>query len=196
MKKIAVDVLIKRLSILTAGLSNEVKELFAGLSEEDLNWQPNENSWSIAQILDHLNAFYRYYNPVFSAKIANTRFHYPIDSFTSSPLGRAVYTQVKLGKVQNVKRKLKAAKEYNPLVNSALKTENPIDEYLKFQDEFIEVVKSAEGIDIRKTKCPISVRPLVKLDLGDAFLYIAYHNERHIYQAKRVLNKLNRRKAS
>ena len=35
---------------------------------------------------------------------------------------------VKLGKVQNVKRKLKARKEYNPSINSSLKSENPIQE--------------------------------------------------------------------
>lgn len=190
MKRIAVDVLIKKLSILTAGMSREVNENFVSLTPEQLHWQPNERVWSIAQCLEHLNAYYRYYIPVFKGKIANTRFNEPGEYFTSSPMGRAVYRSVKLGKVYNVKRVLKSRKEYNPLVNSSLKSENVIEDYLKFQEEFAEVLKESEKIDLRKTKCPLSLRPVVKLNLGDALTFMTYHNERHIFQAKRILEKL------
>jgi len=192
MKRIPVDLLIKKLSILTVGMSREVNENFTNLTHEQLHWQPNDKSWSIAQCLEHLNAYYRYYIPVFNGKIANTRFNEPIQFFTSSPMGRAVYRSVKLGKVYNVKRVLKSRKEYNPLVNSSLKSENPIEDYLNFQDQFVEVIKASEKIDLRKTKCPLSLRPVVKLNLGDALTFMAYHNERHIYQAKRVLDRLNK----
>lgn len=190
MKRIATDVLIKKLSILTASMSVEVKNHFESLSAEQLNWQPSEKNWSVAQCLEHLNAYYRYYIPVFKGKIANTRFNESIDFFSSSPMGRAVYRSVKLGKVNNVKRLLKSRKEYNPLVNSSLVSDNVIEEYLNFQDEFIEVVKSIDMIDYRKTKCPLSLRPVVKLNLGDALIFMTYHNERHIYQAKNVLKQL------
>ena len=192
MKRIPVDLLIKKLSILTVGMSREVNENFTNLTHEQLHWQPNDKSWSIAQCLEHLNAYYRYYIPVFNGKIANTRFNEPIQFFTSSPMGRAVYRSVKLGKVYNVKRVLNSRKEYNPLVNSSLKSENPIEDYLNFQDQFVEVIKASEKIDLRKTKCPLSLRPVVKLNLGDALTFMAYHNERHIYQAKRVLDRLNK----
>lgn len=190
MKRIPVDVLIKKLSILTVGLSREVNENFADLTQEQLHWQPNEKSWSIAQCLEHLNAYYRYYIPVLKGKIANTRFNEPIELFTSSPMGRAVYRSVKLGKVYNVKRVLKSRKEYNPIINSSLKSEHPIEEYLKFQEQFVEVLKASEKVDLRKTKCPLSLRPVVKLNLGDALTFMTYHNERHIYQAKRVLARM------
>ena len=190
MKRIAVDVLIKKLSILTAGMSREVNENFVSLTSEQLHWQANDKSWSIAQCLEHLNAYYRYYIPVFKGKIANTRFNEPIDYFTSSPMGVAVYRSVKLGKLYNVKRLLKSRKEYNPLVNSSLKSEKVIQDYLNFQEEFAEVLKESEKIDLRKTKCPLSLRPVVKLNLGDALTFMAYHNERHIFQAKRVLENL------
>ncbi len=190
MKRIAVNVLIKKLSILTAGMSREVNENFVGLSEDKLHFQLHEKSWSIAQCLEHLNAYYRYYIPVFRGKISNTRFNEPIENFSSSPMGAAFYRSVKLGKLDNVKRHLKSRKEYNPLVNTSLKSEDVIAEYLRYQSEFTEVLKEAEKIDLRKTKCPLSLRPLVKLNLGDAFLFMVYHNERHVFQAKRVLQSL------
>ena len=190
MKRVPVEVFIKKMSMLTAGMTTEVKENFESLSVEQLNFSPYEGAWSIAQCLEHVNAYYRYYIPVFKGKIANTIHNQPTDTFTSSPMGRAVYLSVKLGKVQNVKRKLKARREYNPSFNSSLKSENPIQEYLEFQAQFTELLKESEKIDLRKTKCPLSLRPVVKLNLGDALAFIVFHNERHIFQAKKVLKKL------
>jgi len=190
MKRIPVDVFIKKLSMLTAGLTTEVNENFLNLTQEQLDFIPYSGAWSISQCFEHLNAYYRYYIPVLHGKIANTLYNKPTETFTSSPMGRAVYLSVKLGKVQNVKRKLKARKEYNPAINSSLKTENPLQDYLEFQNQFSELLKEAENVDMRKTKCPLSLRPVVKLNLGDALAFIAFHNERHIYQAKKVLRKI------
>jgi hypothetical protein len=192
MKRIPVDVLIKKLSIITAGLSNEVKSHFFDLSPDKLNWKENDREWSILNVFEHLNAFYRYYIPVLNAKIANTRFNEATEYFNSSPLGLAAYRSVKLGKEQNIKRKLKARKEYNPTFNDSLITENPIQEYLEFQNQFKELLEKAKHIDLRKTKCPLSIRPVVKLNLGDALIFLTYHNERHLNQAKTILKKLKK----
>jgi hypothetical protein len=185
-KRIPVNELLDRLTTLTSSLSDEVKLEFGQLSSAQLNWRPKDKSWSIAQCLAHLNAYYRYYNPVFNGKISNSRFTKPGKFFTSSPLGTAVARSVKLGKVKNVKRKLKARKEYNPSVNKSLSTKNALEEYLEHQNDFLELLNSSMKVNLRKTKCPLSLRPVVKLNLGDALIYMAYHNERHIEQAKRL----------
>lgn len=187
MKKVAVPILIRKLSSLTEHFSEEVKTEFGSLSANQLNWQPNDRSWSIAQCLAHLNAYYRYYIPVFKGKISNTRFTDVPEFFTSSPLGVAVYSSVKLGKLKNVKRKLKSTKDYNPLVNTSLSLGNVIEEYVQHSKEYKEVLKAGALINLRKTKCPLSLRPVVKLNLGDAFVFITYHNERHVEQMKKVL---------
>lgn len=187
MKRIAVEVLLKRIAMLTNGFSQEITDNFLNLPVADLNKQPNERCWSAAQCIEHLNAYYRYYIPVIKGRITNSRFNEPGTHFISSPLGRAVYRSVKLGKVKNVKRKLKSPKDYNPLINKALNTENVLEEYLTHCKEFIELLKDAEKIDLRKTKVPLSLRPVVKLNIGDALLFMVYHNERHIIQAKNAL---------
>ena len=187
MKKVAVPILIRKLSSLTEHFSEEVKTEFGSLSANQLNWQPNDRSWSIAQCLAHLNAYYRYYIPVFKGKISNTLFTDVPEFFTSSPLGVAVYSSVKLGKLKNVKRKLKSTKDYNPLVNTSLSLGNVVEEYVQHSKEYKEVLKAGALINLRKTKCPLSLRPVVKLNLGDAFVFITYHNERHVEQMKKVL---------
>lgn len=187
MKRVSIDILTRRLNTIFKTCAHDVEQEILPLTEEQLIWQPNEKSWSIAHCLAHLNAYYRYYIPVFRGKISNTRFKEPTDQFTSSPLGVAAYRSVKLGKVKNVKRKLKSMKEYNPLINPSLTLENVVQEYLEHVADFIEVLKEGEAINLRKTKCPLAIRPVVKLNLGDAFIFTAYHNERHVEQMKRIM---------
>ncbi len=187
MKRVAVPTLMRKLALLVESCSETVNTEFAHLRKEQLDWQPNEKSWSISQCLAHLNAYYRYYIPVFRGKISNTRFKDPQEFFSSSPLGIAVSSSVMLGKVKNVKRKLKSTKEYNPLINKTLSLDNVIQEYCNHVQEFKVVLKESAVINLRKTKCPLSLRPVVKLNMGDAFIFTAYHNERHIEQMKRIL---------
>ena len=187
MKRVPVDTLIKKLTDLTNGFTKEVSENIGKHSNEALNKQPNERSWSAAQCIEHLNAYYRYYIPVIRGKITNSRFVTPTEYFTSSPLGRAVYRSAKLGKVKNVKRKLKSPKDYNPLVNTSLNTDKSINEYVQHNADFLNLIEEAAKIDMRKTKVPLSLRPVVKLNIGDALLFMVYHNERHIFQAKNAL---------
>lgn len=187
MKRVAVPTLMRKLALLVESCSETVNTEFAHLRKEQLDWQPNEKSWSISQCLAHLNAYYRYYIPVFRGKISNSRFKDPQEFFSSSPLGIAVSSSVMLGKVKNVKRKLKSTKEYNPLINTSLSLDNVIQEYAGHVQEFKAVLKESAVINLRKTKCPLSLRPVVKLNMGDAFIFTAYHNERHIEQMKRIL---------
>lgn len=186
-KKTKVTELLRKLSDLTELLTIDVKKNFSHLTQEQLFWKPNEKSWSVAQCLAHLNAYYSFYIPVFSERIKNTRFRTPGEYFVSSPLGTGSVLAVKLGKVKNVKRRLKAAKDYNPLVNKTLKTENAIEDFLNYQNEMLLVLADAHHINIRKAKCSLAITPLVKLRLGDAFQFVVYHNERHVEQAKNVL---------
>lgn len=172
---------------MTTQLTEDVNKNFSNLTPEQLFWKPNERSWSIAQCLAHLNAYYSFYLPVFKERIKNTRFRTPGEYFVSSPLGTATILSVKLGKLKNVKRRLKAAKDYNPLVNASLKTENAVQDFLNYQDDMLKVISESRFINVRKAKCSLAVTTVVKLRLGDAFQFVVYHNERHVEQAKNLI---------
>ncbi|MCB9225441.1 MAG: DinB family protein [Crocinitomicaceae bacterium] len=186
MPKISSDELLDELIRLTELNNKTVIEEFGTLTDEQLYWRPSKDSWSIADCLAHLNAFHRFYVPVFIERVKNSRFREPADYFQSSPMGNSTYMKVKLGKLKNVKRKLKSPKDYNPLVNKNLKKEEVIEAFLKYQVKLLNTLDKARKINIRKTKTSFSVRPIVKLRLGDAFQYIVYHCERHIEQAKKI----------
>jgi len=46
----------------------------------------------------------------------------------------------------------------------------------------VEIAESAATVNLRKVKVPISISKIVRLRLGDALLFVAYHNERHMQQ--------------
>ena len=47
--------------------TNAFKQSFSKLSTEQLNWKPNEQTWSIAQNIDHLIVINETYPPVIKA---------------------------------------------------------------------------------------------------------------------------------
>ena len=152
------------------------------LSEQQLNWRPNPGIWSISEILAHLNSYARYYHPAILAKIQKTRFRTPKEEFLSSPLGRSAWKSMQLGRANNVKRKFKAPKGHNPTVDPRLVSGSDVQDFLSSQQELLEIVEKSMTVNIRKVKVPISISKIVRLRLGDAMLFITYHNERHMQQ--------------
>lgn len=152
------------------------------LSEKQLNWRPNPGVWCIAEVLAHLNAYARYYHPTIQKKIEATRFTTAKEDFMSSPLGRSAWKSMKLGRLNNVKRKFKAPKGYNPSTDASLLRGNELTDFLGHQQELLTIIDASMKVNVRKVKIPISISKIVRLRLGDALLFVTYHNERHMQQ--------------
>lgn len=170
------------LSDITNNNIQQATSWMSKLSENQLNWRPNPGIWSITEVLAHLNSYARYYHPVMFKKIEVTRFRTTKDEFMSSPLGRSAWKSMKLGRLNNVKRKFKAPKGYNPSIDSELIQGNELADFLNSQEEFLKIIDAASEVNMRKVKIPISISKIVRLRLGDALLFVAYHNERHMQQ--------------
>ncbi|MDX2361103.1 MAG: DinB family protein [Crocinitomicaceae bacterium] len=161
------------------------------LSDKQLNWIPNPGVWSVAQILAHLNEYGKYYHPTFVKKIENTRFTSTKEAFVSSPLGRSAWKSMKLGNAKNVKRKFKAPKGYNPTLDNSLLDGDGVNTFLGQQENFLQIIEKAKDVNVRKVKIPISISKIVRLRLGDALLYVTYHNQRHVQQILNLRNSQN-----
>lgn len=164
-----------------------IRKKFSHLSAEQKTWSPSENAWNIQEVFAHLNEYARFYHENFLRKIARTRFTTPKENFVSSPLGRSAWSSMKLGNARNVKRKFKAARNYNPRLEPQLVDGNDIERFRAGQEELIGILEKARGVNIRKAKVPLSMSKLIKLRLGDALLFVAYHNERHMQQAINII---------
>lgn len=161
------------------------------LNKEQLSWRPTEFSWSIEDVLAHLNEYARFYHKAFNEKIDQTKFKTPIEDFISSPLGRSAWKSMKLGNAKNVKRKFKSMRSYNPIAESSLIKGNEIEVIQNELNELLNIIEKAATVSLRRVKIPISISKIIRLRLGDALLFVAYHNERHFQQISNILNNPN-----
>lgn len=180
--------LLQELETITASNLNTILEQVAPLSTAQLTWKKDSVSWSIQEILAHLNEYALYYNEVISRRIDKTRFREPRQTFISSPLGRSAWSSMKLGNARNVKRKLRSPRQYNPTLNKEIILENSVANFIQHQKELIGIVQKAANVSLRKVRIPISISKLIRLRLGDALMFVIYHNERHVQQVLSVIN--------
>ena len=165
-----------------------VKKQLSKLSDIQLTWKPSESIWSINEIFAHLNEYAAFYHPAFSKKIASTRFRESRINFISSPLGKSAWKSMQLGQLKNVKRKFNAARAYNPIFQKELVKGDDISIFEAFQNELLQILESAKSVNIQRAKVSTSISKFVRLRLGDAFLFVIYHNQRHMQQAMNLMN--------
>jgi hypothetical protein len=157
------------------------------LKENQLNWKPNTQTWSIYEVLAHLNQYANYYHKVFISKIESTKFREPKAQFLSSPLGKSAWKSMKLGTANNIKRKFQSPKNYNPILHPEIVKNDELSQFEKNQIDLINIIEKAKQVNIQRVKVPISISKFIRLKLGDALLFVVYHNERHIQQIKNLL---------
>lgn len=157
------------------------------LNENQRSWKYNEASWSINEICAHLNEYAKFYHTTLLTRIEKTRFRHPREVFIPSPLGRSAWQSMKLGNAKNVKRKFKSQRAYNPSIDKTLLTGTEIQDLEKGQMELLEIIEKSEKVNLRKVKVPISISKIIRFRLGDALMFVTYHNERHLQQALNVM---------
>ena len=187
MKTFNTNELVADLKKITENNINIVSKKFKHLSDEQKSWRPSSDSWNILEVFSHLNIYSAFYHSAFIEKIQKTKFKEPKDTFVSSPLGRSAWKSMKLGRLNNVKRKFKAPKNYNPSNSPELVSNDAVEKFTKNQEEVIEILDLAKTVNLRKVKIPISISKIVRLRLGDALMFVIYHNERHVQQALNII---------
>lgn len=175
--------LLQEVGTITEKSIETIERKFVSLNHNQWTWKPNESTWSLQEITAHLNEYARFYHTTIQERIEKTIFRTPKELFTSSPLGRSAWISMKLGKANNVKRKFNTTKPYNPTINTQLITGNELETFRAGQKELLEIILTSSTVNLRKVKIPLSISKLIRFRLGDALLYVVYHNERHIQQA-------------
>ena len=187
MKVFKTDELIEELVEITQANYDFIKKKCFHLSQEQLDWRPNASTWSTTEVLAHLNEYAKFYHASFKDRLEKTKFKGYREQFISSPLGRSAWKSMKLGRANNIKRKFKSPRNYNPIFHKELIKGYEVNTFLLGQQELIENIRNAREVNLRKVKSPISISRIIRLRLGDAMLFVIYHNERHIQQIKHLL---------
>ena len=173
----------KELEELHTDLNNvtaDVRERFAGLRPGQLNWKPGPDNWSVGQCFDHLNAAGSAMIKAIEAKINGIS---PTTFYERLPLLPKIFGRVISNAVSpDAQRKIKAPKIFEP-------TQSDVDDgvvvsFLEFQPAIATAMERCT--DTRMIMgSPASA--FITYSLLDAFTIVVRHEQRHVLQAKRVM---------
>ena len=163
--------------------SQEAKMLFGHLSEAQLNWKPNAESWSVGQCLEHL---IKTNDEVLGVADSHIKGIHKKTFFEKLPFLPAFFGSQILKAVQpeNAKKN-KAPKIFAPAKSAV--SEHVVEEFLESQNKIIRLIEASRNIDLAKTVITSPVAKIVTYSLLDAYKIVLIHEQRHFAQAKRVV---------
>ncbi len=156
-------------------------ETLANLDDGTLHLRPRPDAWNALDCLAHLNHYGDFYLPEIRRQITQSKHRKNTTTFTSSWLGNYFATGMKPGPTT---RKIKTLKNADPANFTQPVDRSVITEFLRQQEDILELLQLAEKVDLSKTKTGISITRLIRLRLGDTLRVVIYHNWRHIEQAQ------------
>ena len=155
---------------------------FATYSPRELNWRPTPEKWSVAECLEHLNIYSRYYNPAMEKAIQEKSHLLFVEEFKSGWVGDF---SIKSVHPDNTKKQ-KTLKRLDPIQSELPAT--VLEDFLTHQQQLRDIISKSRSVNLNKIKIPAEVAKLLKLRLGDCLRFVVAHEQRHIRQAKAALD--------
>lgn len=160
-----------------------VIEQFRLLQPEILQWRQHSGAWSILECLEHLNRYGDFYIPELDRQIRAAAKKGGGDIYFRPGLLGDYFAKMMLPGEKM--KKMSTFKSMNPL-HTNLST-GVITIFIQQQEQLLDLLDQAEGVDWNRTKTAISISKWIKLKLGDTFRVVIYHETRHLQQARAVL---------
>ncbi|MCF6401628.1 DinB family protein [Chitinophaga filiformis] len=187
--KFETPVLLKELHLQIDELLKTANEQFVPAPEDVLLQQPAPEKWSVAQCLDHLNAYSRFYVPAMEKAIQSALTGSlppaPADTFKSGWLGN-YFTKMMEPKTDGQPgMKMQAPKAYRPMSN--LDAGKVVSEFIGWQQQTKALLDRAQHVNLQRIKIPTTLGNWLKFSLGDTFRFVIAHERRHMAQALRAM---------
>lgn len=190
--------------LLLEQLKNDVEQIkttvtqqFGELTPEQLNMKPSAERWSLAECLEHVNRYSRYYLPLLRQGIQNASKKQRAGGdmmYHSSWLGD-YFVRSMLPKEGVVKNKMKTMTSYNPVLTpstSNLDGRKCYEEFLKHQVILLDLLNLAGSVNMERIKVPLTLSKWVRLRIGDVFRFLIAHEQRHLLQLENTWRDLSR----
>jgi len=163
-------------------INQDTHKLLDNLTEAEFNWHPKPGKWSMAQCFDHL---------IVTGHLSLTNIQAAIIEARSRGLfgpGPFHYGLLEKWFVRFMEPppilKFKAPKVYAPPPDRALAEIRPA--FFSMQDELLDWLRQADGIDLARVKVRNPVTNFLKLSLGQEFAFTVAHERRHLWQAQQI----------
>jgi DinB superfamily len=146
--------------------------------------QPEPNAWSVAQVLEHLNIYSRYYIDAIEKQLHRNQTA-ASNNFTPGWLGNYFTNLMKPKKGNTILKKMKAPKNAIPSLQP--NANDMLSEYINHQHHLLNVLTIAKSVNLNANRIPTSLSKLIQLKLGDTFRFFIAHEQRHFLQIANVL---------
>src|SRR5829696_7137502 len=151
----------------------------APLEYLQLGWRPPEGGWSIAQVMEHLIITEESYLAVFDRILAQTPEHPSMEKWEPSLIG-GFLTRSQMPEA----RKMRSPAMWRPTPEARA---NVVDEYVQVRRRLVDAMRRADGHDLRRTKLSSPAAKFIRINLGDAFMTLVVHTQRHLRQIERIV---------
>ena len=159
-----------------------VAALRRDLSDAALTWRPDPSTWSVAEITQHLVTTTELYEPRMEALLPKALERAP-GRRPFRPRRFAAWF-IKMAGPESEK-KLKAPKRFDP--SSGDVGAEVLDRFVAQQEGLLELMGRAADADLNRPRLGSPLTPLLRFSLGEAFLLLVRHQQRHLRQAERLL---------
>jgi hypothetical protein len=167
-----------------AAAKAEASELVNGLYDLQFNWRPDAHSWSMSECLLHLNMVGDRCVHMLETALTGAR--------RRGRVGRGPFRYGWLGKwiiartEPPSKHKYRAPRAFTPAYGQPIPAVLPTFRHL--QERLSLQLEQASGLDLAHIKVPAPEARLLRFNLQLTFAWIAAHQRRHLWQARRVRN--------
>jgi hypothetical protein len=159
-------------------IKREVEEITTGLSDSQLDWSPDRNTWSINQILEHLDKVGELIVDPLRKRIEElkTRGLRGEGPFRYSFIERLFIRMLS----PNPPFRSPVPPQYVPAAAGTVK--NALPRFLKLQDEFRALVQEANGLNLTALKVVSPASRVVRLSVGAWLEAMVAHEQYHLLQ--------------
>ncbi|MFC0775363.1 DinB family protein [Terrimonas alba] len=145
--------------------------------------QPAPGTWSVIEVLEHLNSYSRYYLLAIEKSLQVDK---PANElFKPGWLGDYFTKLMKPKEDGTVANKMKSPKDHRP--PKFLDAFPVLNSFLEHQHYLLELLEQAKSKNIGSIRIPITISKFIKLKLGDTFRFLIAHEQRHLVQIENNL---------
>lgn len=159
-----------------------VEQQFLPLTDEQAQWKPASDRWSVAEVFDHLHVTGEQYaqrmNDALESTIAQG-WKAEDQPYRPTLMGR-FFVRALGGKM-----KVKAPKGFQPA--QAEGDLHTLEEYVSQQRELQAFMERADGYSISRARFASPVTRLMRFNIGDGIRMMVIHQQRHLRQALAVM---------
>jgi hypothetical protein len=160
----------------------EAGDLAGALTEQQFNWRPAPEKWSIGQCLAHLATTDRVL-PAIDRAIADARTR---GWLAPGPFRYGWVTRWVIGSMEPPpKRRMRTPPILTPAA-TVLSRDEVLRTLAASRDRLLERIQAATGLDLKRAIVVSPVSRLFRLPLGGYFAFLAAHDRRHLWQARQV----------